>query len=151
MCICERGYWNNNDLNYRHVAEIGSGSGFYTGYIRVYKGSFAGQIKTISFLISDGTFGASASNNVNTSVTFSDTTKVLESASHAILVTPDLQYLSGGWVSNSRLTTGKDSSNIPLSFRYTGSVTLNIFIYAQGDSDTQYMGGADARFVHFST
>jgi predicted nucleic acid-binding Zn-ribbon protein len=145
------GYWNENDLNYRHVAEIGSGSGFYTGYIRVYKGSFAGQIKTISFLISDGTFGTSSSFNVNTSVTFSDTTKVLESASHAILVTPDLQYLSGGWIADSRLTTGKDSSNIPLSFRYTGSGTLNIFIYAQGDSNTQYMGGADARFVHFST
>jgi hypothetical protein len=145
------GYWNANDLNYRHVAEIGSGSGFYTGYIRVYKGSFAGQIKTISFLISDGTFGTSSSFNVNTSVTFSDTTKVLESASHAILVTPDLQYLSGGWIADSRLTTGKDSSNIPLSFRYTGSGTLNIFIYAQGDSNTQYMGGADARFVHFST
>lgn len=145
------GYWNANDLNYRHVAEIGSGSGFYTGYIRVYKGSFAGQIKTISFLISDGTFGTSSSFNVNTSVTFSDTTKVLESASHAILVTPDLQYLSGGWIADSRLTTGKDSSNIPLSFRYTGSGTLNIFIYAQGDTNTQYMGGADARFVHFST
>ena len=145
------GYWNENDLNYRHVAEIGSGSGFYTGYIRVYKGSFAGQIKTISFLISDGTFGTSSSYNVNTSVTFSDTTKVLESASHAILVTPDLEYLSGGWIAASRLTTGKDSSNIPLSFRYTGSGTLNIFIYAQGDSNTQYMGGADARFVHFST
>jgi hypothetical protein len=145
------GYWNENDLNYRHVAEIGEGSGFYTGYIRVYKGVYAGQIKTISFLISDGTFGTSTSFNVNTSVTFTDTTKVLESASHAILVTPDLQYLSGGWIPDSRLTTGKDSSNIPLSFNYTGSGTLNIFIYAQGDSNTQYMGGADARFVHFST
>ena len=145
------GYWHENDLNYRHVAEIGSGAGFYTGYIRVYKGSFAGQIKTISFLVSDGTFGASSSNNVNTSVTFSDTTKITESASHAILVTPELQYLSGGWISSSRLTTGKDSSNIPLAFRYTGSGTLNIFIYAQGDSNYQLMGGADARFIKFSS
>ena len=145
------GYWNANDLNYRHVAEIGSGSGFYTGYVRVFKGSFAGQIKTISFLISDGTFGPSSSNDVNTSVTFTDITKITEASSHAIFVTTDLQYLSGGWIADSRLTTGKDSSNIPLSFRYTGSGTLNIFIYAQGDSNTQYMGGADARFVHFST
>jgi len=145
------GYWNANDLNYRHVAEIGSGSGFYTGYIRVFKGSFAGQIKTISFLISDGTFGPSSSNDVNTSVTFTDITKITEASSHAIFVTTDLQYLSGGWIADSRLTTGKDSSNIPLSFRYTGTGTLNIFIYAQGDTNTQYMGGADARFVHFST
>ena len=145
------GYWHENDLNYRHVAEIGSGAGFYTGYIRVYKGSFAGQIKTISFLVSDGTFGASSSNDVNTSVTFSDITKITESASHAILVTPELQYLSGGWISSSRLTTGKDSSNIPLAFRYTGSGTLNIFIYAQGDSNYQLMGGADARFIKFSS
>lgn len=145
------GYWHENDLNYRHVAEIGSGAGFYTGYIRVYKGIYAGQIKNISFLISDGTFGASSSNDVNTSVTFSDITKITESASHAILVTPNLQYLSGGWISNSRLTTGKDSSNIPLSFRYTGSGTVNFFIYAEGDSNYQLMGGADARFVKFST
>ena len=145
------GYWHENDLNYRHVAEIGSGAGFYTGYIRVYKGSYAGQIKNISFLISDGTFGASSSNDVNTSVTFSDITKITESASHAILVTPNLQYLSGGWISSSRLTTGKDSSNIPLSFRYTGTGTLNFFIYAEADSNFQLMGGADARFVKFSS
>jgi len=145
------GYWHENDLNYRHVAEIGSGAGFYTGYIRVYKGSYAGQIKTISFLISDGTFGASSSNDVDTSVTFTDITKITESASHAILVTPDLVYLTGTWISSSRLTTGKDSSNIPLAFRYTGSGTLNIFIYAQADSNYQLMGGADARFIKFSS
>lgn len=102
-------------------------------------------------MVSDGTFGASSSNDVNTSVTFSDITKITESASHAILVTPELQYLSGGWISSSRLTTGKDSSNIPLAFRYTGSGTLNIFIYAQGDSNYQLMGGADARFIKFSS
>ena len=145
------GYWHENDLNYRHVAEIGSGAGFYTGYIRVFKGSFAGQIKTISFLISDGTFGASSSNDVDTSVTFTDITKITESASHAILVTPELVYLTGTWITASRLTTGKDSSNIPLAFRYTGSGTLNIFIYAQGDSNFQLMGGADARFIKFSS
>ena len=145
------GYWHENDLNYRHVAEIGSGAGFYTGYIRVYKGIYAGQIKNISFLVSDGTFGASSANDVNTSVTFSDITKITESASHAILVTPNLQYLSGGWISNSRLTTGKDSSNIPISFRYTGTGTLNFFIYAEADSNYQLMGGADARFVKFSS
>jgi len=145
------GYWHENDLNYRHVAEIGSGAGFYTGYIRVYKGIYAGQIKNISFLVSDGTFGASSANDVNTSVTFSDITKITESASHAILVTPNLQYLSGGWISNSRLTTGKDSSNIPISFRYTGTGTLNFFIYAEADSNFQLMGGADARFVKFSS
>ena len=145
------GYWHDNDLNYRHVAEIGSGAGFYTGYIRVFKGSFAGQIKTISFLISDGTFGASSANDVDTSVTFTDITKITESASHAILVTPDLVYLTGTWITASRLTTGKDSSNIPLAFRYTGSGTLNIFIYAQGDSNYQLMGGADARFIKFSS
>ena len=102
-------------------------------------------------MVSDGTFGASSSNDVNTSVTFSDTTKITESASHAILVTPDLQYLTGGWINESRLTTNKDSSNIPLAFRYTGSGTLNIFIYAQGDSNSQLMGGADARFIKFSS
>ena len=145
------GYWHENDQNYRHVAEIGEGSGFYTGYIRVYKGIYPGQIKSISFLISDGTYGAGSGYDVNTSVTFTDITKITESASHAILVTPELEYLTGTWIHESRLTTGKDSSNIPLSFKYTGTGTLNIFIFAQGDYNFQLMGGADARFIKFST
>lgn len=145
------GYWHENDFNYRHVAEIGSGAGFYTGYIRVFKPPYAGQIKGIEFLISDGTYGNAYFYDVNTSVVFYDITRITESASHAVLVTPKLVYLTGGWIEASRLTTGKDSSNIPLSFRYTGTGTLNVFIYAEADGNYQLMGGADARFVKFST
>ena len=145
------GYWNENDLNYRHVAEIGSGAGFYTGYVRVYKGSFAGQVKGISFLVSDGTYGSGSSYDVNTVVSFYDVTKITESASHAIYVSTDLEYLTGGWITASRLTTAKDSGNIPIAFRYTGTGTLNFFIYAEGDSNTQYIGGCDVRLVKFST
>jgi len=145
------GYWNENDFNYRHVAEIGSGAGFYTGYVRVYKGFFAGQVKNISFLVSDGTYGSGAGYDVNTVVSFYDVTKITESASHAIYVSTDLVYLTGGWISGSRLTTSKDSGNIPIAFRYTGTGTLNFFIYAEGDSNTQYIGGCDVRLVKFST
>jgi|DEB0MinimDraft_10_1074344.scaffolds.fasta_scaffold01526_8 hypothetical protein len=145
------GYWNENDFNYRHVAEIGSEAGFYTGYVRVYKGSFAGQVKNISFLVSDGTYGSGAGYDVNTVVSFYDVTKITESASHAIYVSTDLVYLTGGWISGSRLTTSKDSGNIPIAFRYTGTGTLNFFIYAEGDSNTQYIGGCDVRLVKFST
>ena len=144
------GPFHDNDLNYKHLGDIGTGAGFYTGYIRVYKGVYPGQVKTISFLISDGTHGTGGSYDVDTGTYFYDVTKITESASHAILVTPDLVYLTGTWISESRLTTGKDSSNIPIAFKYSGTGTPKVFIYAQGDSNSQYIGGSQCHFVKFS-
>ena len=145
------GPFHENDFSYKYLGDIGTGAGFYTGYIRVDKASQPGQVKTISFLISDGTHGNSASFDVNTSSPFSDITKITDSSSHAVLVTPDLVYLTGTWVSNSRLVTGKDSSNIPIAFKYTGTGTPKVFVYAQGDSNYQYIGITQTHFVKFST
>lgn len=145
------GPFHNNDFSYKHLGDIGTGAGFYTGYIRVDKDTQPGQVKTISFLVSDGTHGSGSSFDVDTSSPFSDITKITDSSSHAILVTPDLVYLTGTWVTESRLVTGKDSSNIPIAFKYTGTGTPKVFVYAQGDSNFQYIGKTETHFVKFST
>ena len=144
------GNFNTNSLRYAHVTSVGTGAGFYIGYVRLVGGT--GEVKTISMLFSDGTFGASASNQINTTVTSggTDTTKLTDNASSPFrYVTPLLQNLPG-LISESRLTSSSDTANIPFAFRYTGSGTVNLFIYAQGNSNALQIGSADARFIKFS-
>ncbi len=144
------GNFNNNSLRYAHVNSIGTGAGFYIGYVRLVGGT--GQVKSISMLFSDGTFGASASNQINTTVTSggTDTTKLTDRASSPFrYVTPDLDKMMG-LINESRLTSSADTTNIPLAFRYTGTGTINLFIYGQGDGNFLQIGSADARFIKFS-
>ncbi len=144
------GNFNNNSLRYAHVTSVGTGAGFYIGYVRLVGGT--GEVKTISLLFSDGTFGASSSNQINTTVTSggTDTTKLTDNASSPFrYVTPDLEKMMG-LISESRLISSADTTNIPLAFRYTGTGTVNLFIYGQGDSNSLQLGSADARFIKFS-
>ena len=144
------GNFNTNSLRYAHVTSVGTGAGFYIGYVRLVGGT--GEVKTISMLFSDGTHGASASNQINTTVTSggTDTTKLTDNASNPFrYVTPTLDKLPG-LINESRLTSSADTTNIPFAFRYTGTGTVNLFIYAQGNSNALQIGSADARFVKFS-
>ena len=142
-----------NDMRYAHVAEIGTGAGFYQGYVRAKGGT--GQVKTVRFYISDGTFGnngsptSTAPYQVNTHVsTTGDTPELSDSNSIVIYKSPRLQDLPGH-VSESRLVSTADTTNIPLAFRYEGSGTLNFFIYAQGDANPAYVSFVEARFIKF--
>ena len=142
-----------NDFRYAHVAEIGTGAGFYQGYVRAKGGT--GQVKTVRFFISDGTFGnngsptSTAPYQVNTHVsTTGDTPELSESTSHVIYKSPRIENLPGH-VNESRLVSTADTTNIPLAFRYEGSGTLNFFIYAQGDANPAYVDFVEARFIKF--
>ena len=147
------GPFHNNDMAYKHLGDLGTGAGFYTGYIRVFKGSYPGQVKTISFLFDDGTHGSGSGFDVNTISGFVDTPQISPSASHYITETPLLYYLTGTLITDSRLksNTNQDTANIPFAFLYTGTGTPKCFIYAQGDSNSQYIGGSEVHFVKFST
>ena len=147
------GPFHDNDLNYKHLGDIGSGAGFYTGYIRVYKGAYPGEVKTIRFLVDDGTHGVGGAYDVDTGSYFYDTTRITSASSHFVYETPLLQYLTGGLINESRLSSSadQDTANIPIAFKYSGTGTPKVFIYAQGDSNSQYIGGSEVHFVKFST
>ena len=149
----EIGGFYYNDMRHAHVAEIGTGAGFYTGFVRAKGG--AGQVKTVNFFISDGDFGnngsptSNAPYDVNTHTsTNGDTTAPSESQSHIVYITPLIEKLPGH-VSQSRLVSSADTTNIPLTFRYEGSGTLNFFIRGQGDSNPAYVDFVEARFMKF--
>ena len=142
------GNFNNNSMRYAFVTSIGSGAGFYTGFVRAVGGT--GQVKTIRFLFGDGTHGPSSSNNINTTVTTggTDTPSLIETSAGVIHITPLLQNMHGN-ISESRLTTSADTANIPLAFRYTGSGTVKLFIQAQGNANNLQVGSIEARFIKF--
>ena len=135
------GNFNNNSKRYAQITSVGSGAGFYQGYVRLVGGT--GQVKTIHLLFSDGT--------VNTTETSggTDTAELLDSSSGVVYRTPDIEHLNTS-ITQSRLTSSADTANIPIAFRHTGSGTVTCYIYGQGDGGTRQIGSADVRFVKFS-
>ena len=134
------GNFNLNSLRYAEVCDIASGAGFYQGYIRAKGGN--GQVKTIHFLFSDGT--------VNTTVTSggTDTAELSHNASGVVYKTPILSKLPG-LLTESRLTATDDTSNIPLAFTYSGTGTVTLYMYGQGDSNARQVDFIEARFLKF--
>lgn len=143
------GNFNVNSLRYAFVTSVGSGAGFYSGYVRAIGGN--GQVKSIRFLFGDGTHGAGSSYDIDTTVTSggTDTTALTENSTGVIHITPELANMHGN-IAESRLESGDDTANIPLAFRYTGSGTVKLFIYAQSDgSNNRQVGSIEGRFFKF--
>ena len=117
------GSWATNVFAYRFVTSIGTGIGFYTGYVRLVGGT--NHVKSVTlFFTTSGTAAPSSSNTIYES---SRTDKL---AGHVL-----------------RFYSTSDSQNIPMAFTnisHTGSVYL--WIYAQGDSGPDTLNSVDARF-----
>ena len=134
------GVFNYNSERYAEVCDVGTGAGFYQGFVRAKGGN--GQVKTIHFLFSDG--------YVNTTVTSggTDTGELTESSSGVVYKTPRIEKLPG-LVTESRLTSTDDTTNIPLAFRYDGTGTVTLYMYGQGDANSRTVGYVEGRFVKF--
>ena len=115
------GPWSPNTFAYKLVGSVGSGAGFYHGYVRLVGST--NHVKTVSLVYFD------AQNS--TIIYNSGTTDKLP-----------------GQVD--RFFSSSDSANIPQAFTYTGSNTVNLFVLAQGDSGLDYLQ-AEARFYKYST
>jgi predicted nucleic acid-binding Zn-ribbon protein len=114
------GPWATNTFSYQLVGSVGSGAGFYHGYVRLVGST--NHVKTVSLVYFDAQTSAIVYN--------SGTTDKLP-----------------GHVD--RFFSSSDSANIPQAFVYSGSNTINLFILAQGDSGPDYLQ-AEARFYKYS-
>ena len=129
------GSWSTNVMDNKHITSIGSGPGFYQGFVRVTGGTH--YVKTVSIQIRTGTS------------TTSEGTLIYE--------TPQLhQYTAGNLLSNggTRLFTNTSpvaSGNMPIAFTYTGSGNVSAFVRAQADSGPDRLGIGEARFIKFGT
>ena len=116
------GPWTpSNTMQYKFVTSVGSGAGFYHGFVRLQ--GITNHVKTVSLVYFDS--GTSAI------VYDSGTTDKLP-----------------GQVD--RFFSSSDSANIPQAFEYTGSNTVNLFILAQADSAPDSLT-VTARFYKYST
>ena len=116
------GPWTpSNTMQYKFVTSVGSGAGFYHGFVRLQ--GISNHVKTVSLVYFDSGTSAIVYN--------SGTTDKLP-----------------GQVD--RFFSSSDSANIPQAFEYTGSNTVNLFILAQADSAPDSLT-VTARFYKYST
>lgn len=116
------GPWTpSNTMQYKYVTSVGSGAGFYHGFVRLE--GISNHVKTVSLVYFDSGTSAIVYN--------SGTTDKLP-----------------GQVD--RFFSTSDSANIPQAFEYTGSNTVNLFILAQADSAPDSLT-VTARFYKYST
>lgn len=116
------GPWTpSNTMQYKYVTSVGSGAGFYHGFVRLQ--GITNHVKTVSLVYFD-------------------------SATSAIVYDSGTTDKLPGQVD--RFFSTSDSANIPQAFEYTGSNTVNLFILAQADSAPDTLT-VTARFYKYST
>ena len=143
------GPFNNNTMRLIHVADIGTATGIYSGYVRIFGSN--GQVKTLSVVIGDGSYGAGSSfdlrsdfayqNNVNMNVPIADSGSA--------------QYHSGQsqfWSAIDRFDSTSKMVQLDVSVRKTSSTssTMALYILAQGDGNFRFLSSVQFAFYRFS-
>ena len=122
------GTFANNVMDNKHITSVGSGPGFYQGFVRLTGGT--DHVKTISIQARTGTSTAS------------EGTLIYE--------TPRVDLYTAGNLSEGRLFSSAQTANMPIAFTFTGAGNVSMFIRAQGDGN-ETLGSAEARFIKFGT
>ena len=123
------GSWSTNTMDNKHIVSVGTGAGFYQGFVRLTGGT--NHVKTISIQARTG------------SSTASEGTLIYE--------TPRIDYYTAGNATSGRLYSSAQTANMPIAFTYTGSGNVSMFVRAQADTGPDTVGSAEARFIKFGT
>tara|TARA_A100001391_G_scaffold137259_1_gene95854 strand:+ start:5277 stop:7427 length:2151 start_codon:yes stop_codon:yes gene_type:complete len=182
----------NNNQN-RFICSVGSGAGFYQGFVKFTGGT--NHVKSLGFYFIDSsaTSGSgsgfdvdldasstgSNTNDTNTplagksvsskaiypssnavpSSAETDTVKTSGYGLRPFVLSHGVGFGSQGQLSNRRSTnenddrlfSGHESVNIPITFTYTGSNSVNLFVRGQADSASGNNCDVEARFIKFGT
>ena len=143
------GPFNNNTMRLIHVADIGTATGIYSGYVRIFGSN--GQVKTLSVVIGDGSYGAGSSfdlrsdfayqNNVNMNVPIADSGSA--------------QYHSGQsqfWSAIDRFSSTSHMVQLDVTVRKISSTssTMALYILAQGNGNSRFLSSVQFAFYRFS-
>ena len=143
------GSWNNNTMRLLKVADLGTTPGVYHIMCRVFGGS--GQVKTLSIVAGDGTYGAGASYELRNDFAYSDgTTPTVPTADQGYA-----QYHSGQsqyWSAIDRFDSTNEMVQKDFIVRKvsTTSRTLRLFILAQGDGNNRQLSNVQYGVYRFS-
>ena len=143
------GSWQSNQMRLLKVADLGTTPGVYHIMCRVFGGS--GQVKTLSIVAGDGTYGAGASYELRNDFAYSDgTTPTVPTADQGYA-----QYHSGQsqyWSAIDRFDSTNEMVQKDFIVRKvsTTSRTLRLFILAQGDGNNRQLSNVQYGVYRFS-
>ena len=143
------GSWNNNTMRLLKVADLGTTPGVYHIMCRVFGGS--GQVKTLSIVAGDGTYGSGASFELRNDFAYSDgTSPTIPTADQG-----SAQYHSGQsqyWSAIDRFDSTNEMVQKDFIVRKVSdtSRTLRLFILAQGDGNNRQLSNVQYGVYRFS-
>ena len=139
-------YTYTNALNYRLIGTIGTGAGVYVGNVVGIGPGGTNHVKTIHFHVSDNTMNTST---VNADVALA--TNGTAGGSFDMRLQTNIDNL----IPESRLFASGSSVrthfSLPVTFKYEGTGTVKLYMYAQADTGPDYPGYIDYRFVKLGT
>ena len=146
-------------MNYRYLGDVGTGAGYYVGNILVSGVGGTAHVKTLHFHVSDG---SNLHTNSTTTVTFATqqesgpfSARLCRNIDHAIhesrVFTPVTGTNGTGGTSTNPDFASRTQGMIPVSFKYEGTSTINLYVAAQGDNNSAKLGFIKYNFVKFGT
>ena len=144
------GPWSNNQMRLIKIADLGTATGIYRGYVRIFGSN--GQVKTLSVVIGDGTYGGSGNqlrSDISINNSMDDNNQVV------IADTGYAQYHSGRtqyFSQIDRFFNTKQMVQLDLSVRKTSNTnsTTSLYILAQGDGNTRFLSSVQYAFQRFA-
>jgi hypothetical protein len=143
------GAWQNNTMRLLKVADLGTEAGVYHIFCRVFGST--GQVKTLSIVAGDGTFGSGASFELRNDFAYTD-------GAAPTIPTADqgyAQYHSGQsqyWSAIDRFDSANEMVQKDFMVRKVSNTsrTLRLYILAQGDGSNRYLSNVQYGFYKFS-
>tara|TARA_B110000858_G_C17795039_1_gene471943 strand:- start:525 stop:2732 length:2208 start_codon:yes stop_codon:yes gene_type:complete len=143
------GGFANNQMRLHLVAELGTEPGLYHIFCRVFGGN--GQVKTLSIVAGDGTWGSGSSFQLRSDFAYQDG----PSPTIPTLDQGYAQYHSGQtqyWSAINRFDSSYEMVQKDFIVRKVSSTssTLRLFVLGQGDNGTRYLSNVQYGFYKFS-
>jgi len=144
------GSWQGNQMRLLKVADIGTATGVYHIMCRVFGGS--GQVKTLSVVVGDGTYGSGSSFELRSDYAYSNaafaTDLIIADQGYAQFNSGQSQHWSG--VDRFDSTYKMVQKDILVRKVSSTSRTLKLFILAQGDGNSRQLSNVQYGVYRFS-
>ena len=144
------GPWYSNQMRLIKIADLGTATGIYRGYVRIYGSD--GQVKTLSVVLGDGTFGGSG-NELRSDIAINN--ELNNNGQVTIADSGYAQYHSGQsqyWSPIDRFFSTRQMVQLDVSVRKTSNTSrsTSLYILAQGDGNNRYLSSVQYAFQRFA-
>ena len=144
------GPWYNNQMRLIKIADLGTATGIYRGYVRIFGSN--GEVKTLSVVLGDGTFGGSG-NELRSDIAINNN---LDNNGQVVIAdTGYAQYHSGQtqyFTQIDRFFSTRQMVQLDVSVRKTSNTSrsTSLYILAQGNGGPRYLSSVQYAFQRFA-